>query len=345
MNRNLKLILSAVSLSVLAVGHSCAEESTNSHSWRLGANYRFGFNLKASFRNAGRTPHVHSPSVNGRSYYDGFVGLDSTGNAPDPGDPQARGLTSFWGFDAHNQIVPEDSAGLSLLLHYSEPGALGQGSDDVDMLSHGFEITLGRELVRGKKWRLGVEAGVGLSWVDGRWSGAANPNALGADSFLIPGIFTPPSQVPYPGVYESFGNDPLLQVNGSAAGSSPSTASACLDATILAVRVGPYLEYQLSQRVLASIGGGLSGAWVDGSASFQQNIAGVSDAYHGSQSDWVWGFYLSGQVTVVLSERWDLMGGVQYHVLDPWSLRVGDKVARIGFDGTWYFVVGAGYHF
>ena len=340
--------LSIVSLSALTIGQAGAAD-TNQFPWRVGLNYRLGFHINASFRNAGLpsswgTPESGpmGPSLNGRSYDDGYVGLDSSGNAASPFDP-GRPLTSYWGYQNANQVQ-----GGNVLMHYSEPGSLGRGSDDVDLLSHGLEITLARELGRGRNSRWGLEVAFGLSFLDGRWSGQADPAVLGADAYAMPaGIppyygFTPLDPATL-GNQERSGQDPYLY---TAPTPQNTTVAACLDATLYAFRVGPYAEFPLSEHFSLVLGGGLSIVVVDGEASFQESYSGLTRSAHAEHTGTLIGGYLSGQIVYKFNERWDIATGIQYHAfMGSWELRAGDKIAQVDLGSSFYWTIGIGYHF
>lgn len=336
--------LSIISLSAMAICQA-EEAKPKDFPWRIGLGYRLGFNVDASFRNTGLpgwTPPGQSgplQSLNGRYYNDGGVGLDSTGNMAHPLDPD-RPLTSYWGYQNAGQWQ-----GGSILMHYSEAGSLGRGADDIDLFSHGFEITLGRELGQKGKLHYGVELGFAMSPVSARWVGQANPNVLGTDAYQLPSDVVLPLDNGFFGTQDREMGMPYLY---TASTPMATTVDASLDANIYAIRLGPYLEYELSKRFSLTLGGGLSIMVVDGGMNFIESSAGQTRDYHAEQLDAFFGVYCSGQVVYKVNECWDLFTGVQLHYFGSadWEARAGDKMARLDMTGcSWYWTIGFGYHF
>src|ERR1017187_1524399 len=83
----------------LLVGISPMLRADDDSAWsdknRVQLGYRMGFNMSLNLRNIA-PPSVNAASITGRSYQDGFVGTDDTGNVP--------GLTTYWGYQNASQV-------------------------------------------------------------------------------------------------------------------------------------------------------------------------------------------------------------------------------------------------
>src|SRR5882724_11804183 len=166
--------------------------------------YRMGFNISATIKNLGATgaqtyppppPPPNGPfvSATGRTYQDGYVGVDTSGNA--------GGVTWYWGYARGDQIV-----GDNLLLTTSSSGTLFKDIDKAPQ--HGMEITYARRLGEFNKYKWGLEAGVNYMDLDFRSRGVADPNLLSVDAFSLGSPPIVPPLAPYAGSFN--GPGPLI---------------------------------------------------------------------------------------------------------------------------------------
>src|ERR1035437_8830196 len=181
-------VFTAVPLLVLA-------QDDNPSDWNhFGLDFRMGFNIQAKFTGAGvlaaPPPPSAGPAVN-RTYSDGFVNVDSSGNAGN--------LTWNWGYQHASQV-----SGYTLLMHAASvsSGASDSSSDDPNL---GFEVSYVRDLGHESWGRWGIKAAFGYTAIDLRTSAQ-----LITDTYQLGGV-TPPI-APYAG---SFGGP------GPVIGSSP----------------------------------------------------------------------------------------------------------------------------
>lgn len=328
MNEQLLIKLGIVGLALAASGTACFAEEAEP-AWQFGLAYRLGFNTKVSFENIGTPAAPNNPSVSGKSYSDGFVGIDSTGNALD--------LTTHWGYDRADQVVSG-----TLALRNSEAGALGQADDPY---SNGFELSIARQLGKGRNIRWGVEGAFGFSAMGTHSSGAASSSVLGLDSYSMEGVQFPPV-APYSGPATAGPGSPLI-------GTSPSTVPVFLqndfDASLYGFRLGLYVEFPVSKRVCLSFGGGLSMAVVDGTYSFSESIGYPYSAFAKTGSsgytDVLVGGYVKGQVSVNLGRRRSLYTGIQWHDLGNFQQSSGEKRVNLNLESSLYWVTGIGWKF
>ena len=117
---------------------------------------RLDWNVGVTFSGIGGIPPVSSPGVPGiaginRTYDDGFVRVDSEGNA--------GGLTWNWGYrDASQLSVP---GSLRMSSHEGIPS--GSSKPDTGDPQLGFEAAWLRELGNGQYWRAGFKGAFGVS--------------------------------------------------------------------------------------------------------------------------------------------------------------------------------------
>ena len=295
--------------------------------WRVSLGYRVGLNYEVEIRNRGMTPAANNPSLNGRSYADGFVGTDTSGNA--------MGLTSYWGYQRANQVVCD-----SLAFRHSESGRIEEESP----VSHGFEVVLARQLGGSESFRWGVEGGFGFTVLSSDGTDGISAGLSGLDVFPLGGIIPP--QPPYAGPQTPAIGAPLL---GTASATIPLRLRSDIDASIYHFRVGPYIEFPIRERFSLGASAGLALDLVDSSIEMGEMApapyAAFSRTYRDDTLKAALGGYLNVMARYYLSEQWSLMGGAQVQVMEKVRHHVGDKAVNFGSGGTVYLVFGAGYDF
>lgn len=304
-----------------------AEDASESK-WRVGVGYRAMFNVDVSIRNAGAAAAANNPSATGRSYADGFVGVDDIGNALD--------LTTYWGYERAEQY-----AGDAIVLRNSQPGALGE---DKNLWANGFELVVGRELGQGRNVRWGLEGGFSYAHVDGKWSGVAQARVLSLDAFPLAGV--EPPEAPYSGPQAS---GPGIALLGATPTTVPFSVAARVEADVYGFRLGPYFEFPVAKCCSLTLGGGLSLAVVDSTASFRGSAAAPYSAFaqsaRDSEADVVVGGYVSSGVNVRIAKHWDAFSSIQFHALQDFDQRVGDKKVRLDMGAAFAWLIGVQYRF
>src|SRR5262245_42817141 len=135
---NTKVIKLATALVILSAG-AVTGRAEETNAWRrVGLSYRVGFNISASFSGLGGFVAAGDPGAPGRitaapgtvvrTYDDGFIGIDISGNA--------NQHTTYWGYnDSASQVV-----GGSIEMHSVSSPTVSSGDVDGDP-QHGFEIS------------------------------------------------------------------------------------------------------------------------------------------------------------------------------------------------------------
>jgi hypothetical protein len=341
----LKLTLLAVGL---AASSALAEQDVTNH---LSLSARFGFNISAKFKGvsglsspagASRT----TPHGDAYNYDDGYILTDTSGNF--------GGQSWYWGYDNSASQVSGNNVLLSRsAFSGSTPSATADGDPGL-----GAELVYSRPLGSWGRFNYGFElAGnyLNVSLHNSRALSASVQRMTDAYGFT-PGT-TPPSATPgnpYQGSFEGPGF--LISDTPSSTTSSVIPNGATIvghrdyNADVWGVRLGPTLEYPISKRFEVSLSGGLAAAFVSSDASWSESVRilgsrGTALSGSGSGSDFLWGFYIAGNVAYELSQRWSLVGSAQYQYLGTYERNFGGRSVEANFGNTIFFTAGIGFKF
>ncbi|MCW5555190.1 MAG: hypothetical protein KIS67_23885 [Verrucomicrobiae bacterium] len=296
--------------------------------WRFGLAYRPIFSVDVSFENRAASPAAISPLDADRSYADGFVGTDSTGNALD--------LTTYWGFTREEQWAEE-----TLAMRHSQRGVLGTVEK---LCANGLELVVGRDLGEGWNVLWGVEGALSYNHLDAEWRGTGGAKTLSLDAFPHGGIIRP--EPPYDGPKTAGPGAPLL---GATPTSFPLSVAGELEAGLYGFRLGPYLEFPIARCGSVLLGGGFSLAIVDSEVSFREAApaphAALGQSARGNRTDVVFGGYVSGQINITLGKGWEVFSGVQFHALSDFQHKLGDKVAKLDLGAAFAWTLGVNSRF
>lgn len=313
------------------------------HQWHLGA--RVGLNLSVDFVTrtpglAASLPDLGASTFSPRQYADGFV-------APDEGG-STDGDTWNWGYDRADQVVAN---GTGLAFHAYSGSPFADSADVTDDPQWGGELRyswIAREWA-GATW--GLDAGLQWTSIAVEDSRARSGSLLETtDVYDLQGIL-PPS-APYAG--SAAGPGPLL--NAAAATRTSATVPTSIagsrefSADLLGLQVGPRLDIPLGDWLSASLGGGLSVAFLDGELRYDERASlpsGLAWSHRGeaSDSEWLVGGYLRGQLNVRLSDRWGIYGGAEFQALTSATVGDGTVEARLGLGAGYFFSAGLQFGF
>ena len=335
----MKLPLAAVAL-VLMAGLSvpilCAQDRTTENpnpNW-FSFGPQFGMNINARFKYVGNVNSASpGPATGGgmnRTYNNGFVNVDSSGNA--------GGQTWNWGYQNPSQVQGNT---MTFIASSAVNGAQNGNNDP----HAGLDLAFGRRLgaVLGGQW--GLQAAFDFTAISIHDNQPlAGSGALTSDAFPLGAVIPP--QAPYAGSVT--GPGPLL-------GDSPTrtttaetvliTGQRKLDAQIYVLRAGPYYEYFFGKRWSGRLGGGLALAVADTKYSFNETIAFgnglvANNAGSGSGADFQAGGYLEGKVLYAITPRTSLFAGAQYEYLGTFSRNAGSEQARLDMGSAAYVLFG-----
>ncbi len=292
------------------------------HSTWFSLGPQFGMNINARFNRVG---NLNSPSAGpatgggvNRTYTDGYVNVDSSGNA--------GGQTWNWGYQNPSQA----KGNMAFVVSSTANGTLNRNDDP----HAGFDLAFGRNLgtVLGGKW--GLQAAFDFNTISIHDNQPfAGTGTLVSDAFQLGAVIPP--QAPYSGSFN--GPGPLLGDSPTRTTASTSvmiTGQRTLEAQIYVLRAGPYYEYFFGNRWSGRLGGGLALAVADTKYSFNETIAfgnvlAVNNAGSGSGAEFQAGGYLEGKLLYAVTPRTSLFAGVEYECLGTFSRTAGSEQAQL----------------
>lgn len=313
----------------------------------------FNFNIQTDFTSV--TANNSGALVSGvnRTYDDGFVFRDVSGNA--------GGMTWNWGYNNNSQYTPSDAAapfsGASSLAFHSV-GSLADGvtRGSRDKMLPGFELVyeevLGRfHISEKRRANVGLLVSFGHTGLTQRDAGSlAGTVGLTTDKYA-PGIVLPPL-APYSGSFAAAG--PLLPDVPASRTAGPVAATGTvnnkLDGSLYGFNIGPFIEFPLHERVSLMLGGGVGFVYADTTYSFSETIVvpGVVTATRSgrvSSGDWLFSGIAKLNLYVGLSEAWSWELGLAYQYAGNSRSTVQGKSANLNLDGIMTVNTGLNYAF
>ena len=344
------VILLAFTAATVAPAARAEEIVTN----RLSGSLRFGLNIKARFKGnptlslgPGRT----TPNGDPYNYDDGYVLTDSSGNA--------GGQTWYWGYDNSAAQISDGiafPANTILLNRTTSDGSFK--SPEMDDDPHlGLEIAYDRHLFSRQRINFGVEFGVNYLNIGIHDRNSFSANALRAtDAYAFTPGTTPPAATPanpYRGSYDAFGfligDTPVASATASVPGGYTISGSREFDAGLWGGRLGPTLDYPITDKVNLWISGGLALGLLNAEASWNETISlgtsAVDSVGRDSDVDFLLGWYVGGNISWDITPRWSVLGGVQFQDLGKYSHNFGGRTASLDLSKSIFVNIGASYRF
>jgi len=317
---------------------------------RFALSYRLGLNFRARFGNLPSSTIAPDPSpVQAGSTYtydDGFV-------APDASFPYNFGVTHYWEAQRASQFGEIDPDYLSYHRASSAFGpGTGHSSTDTSLL--GMEVSYSREISPTDFGGWGFETAFGFNNTSINESGTQNGTVNVRTESFFKGNILVPSVLPYTGPYPVTMNVPLIDSDPgmTTVSQEPAVISGTsdLDADIFGVRLGPYVDLQLSPKTYLHLSAGFATAVIDSELSFMEDTAtalGGTGTRMGedSKTSLVFGGYAVGQFVAKLNEQWDVFGGVQFQSLSRFNQRASSKSATLDLTRAVFINAGIGYSF
>lgn len=296
---------------------------------RFGLAYRFGMNIKASFKNVG-VPLVTPPDPARSVYNDGYIGVDASGNL--------GGETMFWGYRRGSQVF-----GNSVVMSASTPGDIASvgGSDP----QHGLELSYNREFGLLGQCPWGLEMAFGYTDLAFRNTSTLMGGPLAVDSYALPPGSFPPPVAPH----DNGANAPGPTIYDTPARLPVSIASR-LNASLYGLRLGPYLDVPLGSRAFFTLSAGLALAIVQSDYSFQQSFVAptggaVVSSAAGSRSELLPGGFIAANLSYRLTKSLSAHVGAQYQNTGTFSQTLADKQAEIDLSQGVFVTAGVGWEF
>jgi hypothetical protein len=339
----LGVILAAPTVSALAADGDMISQTNKN---RLTLKGRATFNISAKFTKLAAFKPARSVGGTGGAldhyYDDGFVRVDNSGNF--------GGQTWFWGYDTAAQV-----SGDNILFHSSSSD--GASSKDVDDAPYpGFELVYNRELGKfGKKeqHRWGLEASIGWTSI-----GLSDKSTLRGnltritDSYSFTPGTTPPA-APFQGTFEGPNfviNDTPTRSSASVPGGATVNGKREFDGDLFIGHLGPYAEFQLSEKLFLGVSGGLAVGLMNGDLALNQtaSFAGapsISRRASSNDSDVLLGGFIGANLSYQFNERWSAGVGVQFESLGDYTQSAGGSKAKVDLGAAFHVSVGVSYSF
>ena len=309
--------------------------------FRAGA--RAGFDVGVQFRNrGGLVRHQAGPGTGGgvdRTYVDGFVKVDASGNA--------GGETWFWGYRNDSQIVQSGTAIRFRAVEGNPYGGTTEADGDPQWGAEiGYTQILGHCL--GGRWGLDLA----FDWTD--FQVAENGTTTGSltaleDAYSLGGIIAPTA--PYSGSLN--GPGPVIADTPiRTTGALPTVIDGRreVSGSLYTFKFGPTLEVPLGDRFSAQLSAGFAVGLFDASFEFtESSIAAGTGTWVRSgrtdSQDWLVGGFARGQLTVRITDSIGLYGSAEFQGLEGTRLQAGGREAAIDLDSTFQFAAGLVFRF
>jgi hypothetical protein len=325
-----------------------AASAQTNHTHRFGISYRPGFNITTRFQDLQRggsgTGGNPGPPTAGadHTYADGYNRVDITGN--NHGGDQG---TWNWGYADASQIQ-----GNAIAFHATTSSGSSSPAEADGDPQHGLELSYNGKLGQFGNVPWGVEAAFSFTDLTTRARTHGTQTQI-TDLYDLGGVVppAPPYQGTFQGPVPGGPNAPVIgDVPQRTSSSTAVTGRRDVDATVLGLRLGPYVDIPLNARWTFTLSGGFALAWIDSDFHYQDTATptvgpAVVTSGSNSHSDWLVGGFVAGNVSYALTESLHLFGGVQYQSLSDFSQKAGSKRAEFDLGESIFVTVGCGFSF
>lgn len=312
---------------------------------RFNVSGRFLFNVSAEFAHLA-TPANPGPGVGVHGadhvYDNGYVRVDDSGNA--------GGMTWNWGFTS-------GAVGNTLQLQSVRSPADGLTQRRDADPQYGLEVSYGRvlkgiSLGRDTQMLVGLQGAFGLTFLDIRNNSTISGATTGVqDNYDLSGLPMVPNAPYFGGTPVPGGPLPLLLPDAPSSRQPinlPATATERMrvEGNLYGFKIGPFFEVPLGKALSAQVQGGFAALLADGKFTFSEVIStGGTSAGSLSRSQWRYGGFVEGQLSVTLSKHWSGFVGAGWQSVGNYTLGVGSKAARVNLDNVVAAFAGLGYSF
>lgn len=319
-----------------------AEEASGFVS-RLSLSPRVGFNISAGFESTatGGSGGVRTtPNGDAYNYDNGYVLTDVSGNA--------GGQTWYWGYDDSTAQI---SGNTILLNRTTASGAPTSVSQDADP-SPGVELLYQLSLGTHGRLRHGIEAGAAYQYVHASAPGSATATLTATtDAYSFAAGGTPPSATPsspYQGTSQGPGFLISAAPSSSTTVTTPNVALATqneLRSGLWGFRVGPWVEYDVADRVSLGLSVGVAAGVLNAEVTWQDTAGSTTASGSGTDLGVLMGFYLSSTASWQFAERWRLVGGIEYQNLGTYEHDFDGRTLKLDVGNAIFASVGIGWSF
>ena len=319
---------------------------------KIGLSYRMGMNITADFKKLGglqlSDPGPATGSTYNRNYDNGYNRVDISGNA--------GGTTWYWGYDN-----PISVQGNTLTLQSESTPATATSGKYEDYPQSGVELTYSRELTRGKRWRFGLESGLGYTAISIKDEQTLNYFVNRTSDTFALGSVIPPLP-PYAGTFE--GPGPLISSSLTPENRSVSLLSDAatiqgtrrFESDLFTLRLGPYFEIPLSRKFAVTLNGGLTLGFADSKFSFNEtvfisdplyniNLASGSRSGSDRETDFLVGGYAGANLSYAISDRVGVFAGAMFQAAGESVSKAQGKESILDLGKSVIISIGATYSF
>lgn len=324
-------------------------DSTN----RITGSIRFGLNITGKFKGVGNGFNSAAGAGGKRStsrgdkynYDNGYVLTDISGNAGN--------MSWYWGYDSSSQV---NSVANTISFDRNTTVGVPTESSSGDSPRVGAEIAYDYQLGIKEDWhhmRYGLEAAINFMPIDFTSGGLYNASISRlTDTYgYTPGT-TPPS-APYEGSYGGPGfviNVPPISVTTLVPGAT-FLAQQHFDANLWGVRLGPYIDFPLSEKFSLHLSGGLALGLINGEATWKETLTlsggglPTTSVGNGSDAKFLTGYYIGLDATYQLNKRWGVEVGVQFQDLGTYTHNYAGRQVELDLDKSLFVQAGISYSF
>ncbi len=287
------------------------DKTRNPHRIRLQAQAMFNVRLDVS--NGQSNVGADTTTVMDRTYDNGFVNDNGTGGA----------LTADWGVLSPTQF---DSANGTVLFDAASPTGSGTIKNETEDPQLGFELSYGFEMAKVWGGYAGLEFGFG--YTDISVDGIRSRRITDAYTF-VPAA--PPSLPELSKTFTRGFTDTVLD----------------WDSSLYSFRLGPFIEWELSDRFSAGLGGGPWLAVLDNRISINEitSYGTRPMSSTASSSEFGVGLYTDARVAFAITENWQVYGGARYQFLDSVGVETGSVSAEMKMNASVTTFTGIGFSF
>ena len=318
---------------------------------RLTLSLRFGLNIHSSFKGIGGGL-IPGSTPNGQ-YDDGYVF---------PDDRAIIGLTGYWGYDDSTPIASGgkqyDAVADTIAFHNST--VTGIESDNSKPYP-GVELTYDRQFGGEKEnWHgmtYGLEGAINYLRISFR-----DNNAFGATVstvttvYQLPGTTPPPASpgAPFQGTFDGSGYSqlevPFINQSTAVIPGATLLAQDKFDGDLWGFRLGPYVDFPLTDNLSLHLSAGLALGLLYDQASWQESLtvpgAGTSSGSgNGSDFHVLWGGYISLDASYQFDKHWGIEGGVQFEDLGKYKHNFAGREVDLNLSRSVFVQVGVSYSF
>ncbi len=292
---------------------------------------RLAFNIRAKFQNVGGIGAVPPPPPSSggavdRTYGDGFVKVDSSGNQ--------GGLSWNWGYKNASQVPGNDT------VQFHASTVTGVTTSQRDDPSLGFDVAYVRDFGHETWGRWGLKTAFGYNSIhlEDRQVYSADVSQV-TDSYSLHGLLAP--LAPYTGSFQgpgiAIGSTPTRSIQSSPGGAQIS-GHRSVDADLYQLHLGPQATIWFSDRLALEVSAGLALGIVDSTLSFSETVVtgDSTRAISGAHQDT--GILAGAYVDAVLSYRFwrsaSVFGGVGFESLGTFNSSAGPRSVQLDLSET-----------